>query len=185
MRIVDFAGLLCKSFYSLAIHRGFTISSQSNWIVQDRERIALNLQYNQSPQDCKILCHHCQGFYNLVAIHFYHTDCDQNRGNPALIGGIWLQSVSIVSGLHPNCNQGAIVRFVNRRSGLWQDCNGPLSGFKGHTLKSSHSSVTSGPIKAQSVLIAFGLHKIQNLIAIGSNGLCISHDVDTILSTVL
>ena len=182
---MDFLGFRCNSFKFLAILCGFAISSQSNWIVKDREWIASNLQSDHSPQDCKRLRWHCQGFGNLVAIHFDRTDCDQNRGNPGLIEGIWLQSISIVSGLHPICNQGAIVRFVNRRSGLWQDCNGPLSGFAGHILKSSRDSVTSGPIKAQSVLIAFVLHKLQNPIEIGSNGLCISHDVDTIRSTVL
>ena len=88
------------------------------------------IRYNHSPQDCKRLCRHRQGFGNLVAIHFDRTDCDQNRGNPGLIEGIWLQFVSIVSGLHPICNQGAIVRFVNRRFGFWQDCNGPLSVFQ-------------------------------------------------------
>ena len=154
---MDFPGFRCNSFEFLAILGGFAISSQSNWIVQDREWIASNLQSDHSPQDCKRLCRHCKGFGNLVAINFDRTDCDQNRGNPGLIEGIWLQSISIVSGLHPICNQGAIVRFVNRRSGLWQDCNGPLSGLTGHILKSSCNSVTSGPIKAQSVLIAFGL----------------------------
>ena len=122
MQFVDFPGFGCNSFDSLTILHSFAISLQFNWIVQDHEWIALNLQYNQSPQDCKILCHHCQGFYNLVAIHFYHTDCDQNRGNPALIGGIWLQSVSIVSGLHPICNQGAIFRFAI--TGIAKDCAG-------------------------------------------------------------
>ena len=86
-----------------------------------------------------------------------------------MIDGIWLQSFSIVSGLRPIYNQGAIVRFVKRRSGLWQDCNGPrrpLLGFTGHILQASRNSPPSCTIKTQSVLIALRLHKIQNLVAI-------------------
>ena len=176
MQFVDFPGFCCNSFDSMTILHSFAISLQFNWIVQDHEWIASNLQSDHSPQDCKRLCRHCKGFGNLVAINFDRTDCDQNRGNPGLIEGIWLQSISIVSGLHPICNQGAIVRFVKRQSGLWQDCNGPrrpLLGFTGHILQSRRNplsggcnSVPSGPIKAQSVLIALGLHKIQNMVAI-------------------
>ena len=129
MQFVDFPGFGCNYFDSLTILHSFAISLQFNWIVQDHEWIALNRQSNHNPH-CKRLCRHCQGFDNLVAIQFDRTDCGQNRGNPGLIEGIWLQSVSIVSGLHPICNQGAIVRFVNRRFGFWQDCNGPLSVFQ-------------------------------------------------------
>ena len=58
----------------------------------------------------------------------------------------------------------------------------PCRCFRTH-LEPSRDSVTSGPIKAQSVLIVFGLHKIQNLVAIhtdcGYGGL----DCERILTT--
>ena len=145
-------------FDPLAILAGFDISSQFNWIVQDREWIAPNLQSNHNPQDCKILCRNCQDFGNLFATQFDRPDCDHNRWH---LVAIRVNCARIAPNFQSRCNRQICEEVVLIVGGLrWTAA--ALVGDLLSRLQSvdGRNSVPSGTIKAQSVIIVIGLHEI-------------------------